>query len=136
MSLEMAIVRILFVVALIGASYHLRPFHLSAWYSALVGAGLGIFFVFLEVRLEKTSLKRLIGAAIGSILGVVGALMISRMLASTLIDASSASFLQVAFLLLLGYVGLVLGANKGDLLNLTAFGGIFSGERGSRTPVK
>ena len=27
------------------------------------------------------------------------------------------------------YIGLVLGANKGDMLNLQAFGGVFGSER-------
>ena len=54
----------------------------------------------------------------------------------TAIDKGSASFIQVGFLLLMGYVGLTLGANKGDLLNLSAFGGVFSGERGTRNVFK
>ena len=32
-------------------------------------------------------------------------------------------------MLLMAYVGLVVGANKGDLLNLAALGGIFGGEK-------
>jgi len=129
MSWEMAGVRFVFVLVIISASYHLRPFGLSALVSILLGAFLGIFFVFFEVRLEKASLKRLIGAAIGSILGILGALMISHLLNITSIDRSSLSFLQVTLLLLMAYVGLVLGANKGDLLNLSALGGLFSAER-------
>jgi len=136
MSLEMAVVRSFFVLIVIAASYHLRPFHLSARYASLVGAVLGILIVVFEARLEKTSLKRLIGAAIGSILGILGALMISHLLTYTAIDKGSASFIQVGFLLLMGYVGLTLGANKGDLLNLSAFGGVFSGERGTRNVFK
>jgi uncharacterized protein YacL len=81
------------------------------------------------MRLEKTSLKRLIGAALGSILGILGALMISHLLNVTSIDRNSLSFLQVVLLLLMAYVGLILGANKGELLNLAALGGLFSAER-------
>src|SRR5437588_10737802 len=32
-------------------------------------------------------------------------------------------------MLLMAYVGLIVGANKGDLLNLAALGGIFGGEK-------
>ena len=136
MSLEVAVIRVIFVIFFTGVSYQLRPFHLSGWSAALVGAVLGVFFVVFEMRLENTSLKRLIGAAVGSLLGILVALMISHMLTYTAVDPGSASFLQVAFLLLLGYMGLVLGANKGDLLNLSAFGGVFSGERGTKTTFK
>ena len=38
--------------------------------------------------------------------------------------------------MLMGYVGLILGANKGDLLNLSALGGLFGGERASRRAFK
>ena len=129
MSWEMAIVRSVFILILIAASYHLQPFQLSHLNSVLVGALLGFFFVLFEMRLEKASLRKLIGAAVGSILGILGALMISHLLNLTSIEKSSISFVQVALLMLMAYVGLVLGASKGDLLNLAALGGIFSGER-------
>ena len=136
MSWEMAIVRTIFVIVLAAASYHLQPFHLSSLPSALLGGSLGVSFVLFEMRLEKASLKRLIGAAVGSILGILGALMMSQLLNLTAIDRSSLSFLQVTLLLLMAYGGLVLGANKGDLLNLAALGGLFAGERQPRKNYK
>jgi len=129
MSWETLVVRSILVFVLMAVSYHLRPFQLSPLNSVAVGGLLGIFFVFLEMRLERASLKRLIGAAIGSILGILGALMISHLLNITAVDKKSLSFLQVSLLILMAYVGLVLGATKGDLLNLSALGGLFSAER-------
>jgi uncharacterized protein YacL len=129
---EMTLVRAIIVLSLVAASYHLRPFQLNPLSSVILGAVLGIFTVLLEVRLEKASLKKLIGAAIGSILGILAALMMSYLLTQTSIEERSVSFIQVALLLLLGYVGLILGSNKGDLLNLAALGGVFTGERHSR----
>ena len=129
MSWEMAIVRAIFILVLMTASYFLQPFHLSSWSSVLLGGALGAFFVLFEMRLEKASLRRLIGAAIGSILGMLGALMMGHLLNLTAIEKNSLSFFQVTLLLLMAYVGLILGANKGDLLNLSALGGLFAGER-------
>jgi uncharacterized protein YacL len=129
MSWELWAIRAIFVLVLSAASYHLQPFHMPSWPAALLGTGLGMFFVFFEIRLEQASLKRLIGAAVGSILGILGALMMSHLLNLTSIDRSVLSFFQVTLLLLMAYVGLILGANKGDLLNLSALGGLFSGER-------
>jgi uncharacterized protein YacL len=128
MSWEMTGIRIIFLLVIIVASFLLHPFGLSKSLSALLGASLGLFFIFFEMRLEKASLKRLIGAAAGSIFGILGALMISRLLSLTSLDKVSLSYLQVMLLLLMAYVGLVLGANKGDLLNLSALGGLFSSE--------
>jgi len=133
---ELAAARTIFVLVVTAVSYHLRPFHLSSLYSALLGLVLGAIIVLIEMRLEETSLTRLIGAAIGSILGIVGALMISHLLRYTTFEKGSVSFLEVVALLLMGYVGLVLGANKGELLNLAALGGLFSGDRQPRKTRK
>jgi uncharacterized protein YacL len=129
MSWEIWFVRVVFVLVLIAASYRLQPFALPLRASALLGGALGVFFVIFEMRLEKASLKRLIGAAVGSLLGTLGALMMGHLLNLTDIGKDTASFLQVTLLLLMAYVGLVLGANKGELLNLTALGGLFAAER-------
>jgi uncharacterized protein YacL len=128
MTWEMTGVRIIFVLIIIAASFQLHPFGLSKFFAALLGASLGLFFIFFEARLEKASLKRLIGAAAGSIFGILGALMISHLLSLTALEKVTLSFLQVTLLLLMAYVGLVLGANKGDLLNLSALGGLFTAE--------
>jgi uncharacterized protein YacL len=128
MSWELFIIRALFVIILSVTSYHLRPFHLSSLMSALLGGLLGVAFILFEMRLEKASLKRLIGGAAGAILGILAALMISHLLSLTAIEKSSMSYIQVTLLLLMAYVGLVLGATKGDLLNLSAMGGLFSAE--------
>jgi len=129
MSWEMALIRTIFVIVLIAASYYLRPLGLSAFKSCIVGALVGLFSVLFEIRLEKASLKRLIGAAVGSILGILGALMISHLLGDTEFPKETISFIQVALLAVMAYVGLVSGATKGDLLNLSALGGLFAAER-------
>ena len=136
MSWEMASLRAIFILSVITAAYHLRPFHWSSWVSALVGAALALAFVFIEMRLRKASLKRLIGAVVGGIFGVTGALVISHLLSLTSLEKASISYVQITLLLLLGYTGLVVGASKGDLLNLAAMGGLFSAERQGRKSSK
>ncbi|MGO8785885.1 MAG: PIN/TRAM domain-containing protein [Terriglobia bacterium] len=136
MSWEMGTVRVIFVVIISAAAIHLQPFGLSGIKSLVLGLILGVFFILFEIRLEKASLKRLMGAAFGSILGILGALMISHMLSLTAINNNAKSFIQVTLLLLMAYVGLVLGANKGDLLNLGAMGGIFATEKAPRKNYK
>jgi uncharacterized protein YacL len=136
MTWEMAGIRTIFVFIIIAASFQLHPFGLSRPLAALLGGCLGLFFIFFEMRLEKASLKRLIGAATGSIFGILGALMISYMLSVTSLEKVNLSFLEVTLLLLMAYVGLVLGANKGDLLNLSALGGLFSSESKPRRNFK
>ncbi|MDZ7638866.1 MAG: TRAM domain-containing protein [Bryobacterales bacterium] len=105
--------------------------------SGAVGALVGIVIVIFEIRLKQVSLKRLIGAAVGSVLGIVGAFLISLILERA-IPASSTTvpFLQIVILMWMGYVGLLVGATKGDMLNLSAFGGVFGSEKVSKQTFK
>ncbi len=129
-------VRMIFSLACVAAGYHFHPFGLSN----LVAAGVGFLFsisVFLfEVRLQRASLRRLIGAAIGSILGILGSYLMGLVLERTSIPDGSRSFLDVALLLVMTYIGLVIGASKGDMLNLQALGGLFGTERSMRRMPK
>ncbi len=136
MSWEMASLRIVFFISVITAAYHLRPFHWSSLVSSVVGAALASAFIVIEMRLRQASLKRLIGAAVGASMGILGALVISHLLSLTSLEKESTSYVQITLLLLMGYTGLVVGASKGDLLNLAAMGGLFSAERQGRKSSK
>ena len=127
--LETTFIRVVFCAVFIFSCYYFQPFELTKPWAAAVGVVTSAAIIIFEVRLRKTSLKQLIGAAIGSILGISGAAMIGSMLVKTTMDPETMSFLQIGLFLFMGYVGLVMGANKGDLLNLSALGGFFAGER-------
>ena len=85
--------------------------------------------ILFEVRLRKASLRRLIGAVTGSILGILGAYLTSLIFTHTTMPESTRSFFSLAVFLVMTYIGLVLGASKGDMLNLQAFGGVFGSEK-------
>jgi len=139
--LDLAIVRVIFVLVLTAAAYFLHPLQQapSPW-AALVGFLLGGCIIFFEVRLEQVSLKRLIGAAFGSVLGIIGAFLMSLVLRWVQPDGGALSntipFLQVSLLLWMTYIGLIVGANKGDMLNLSALGGVFGGEKAGKKAFK
>lgn len=133
---SLLIIRILFVLLLVTAAYFLRPFGLSGPLAAGVGLALGVVIVVFEMRVKEISLKRLIGAAAGSVLGILGAYLMSLVLASAMQGHQSLPFLQVALLLWMTYVGLVVGASKGDMLNLAALGGIFGGDKAGKQSFK
>jgi uncharacterized protein YacL len=137
--MDMAVIRLIFVLIVAAACWILQPFGLSKWpapAAAAAGAGIGLAIILFEMRLRAISLKRLIGAAIGSILGILGAYLFSVVIRNSLAAGSTQSFLQLLVMLLMAYVGLIVGANKGDLLNLAALGGIFGGEKQSKKSYK
>ena len=135
--LDLAIVRLIFILVISGCAYYFQPFHLSPVIAAVGGLVVGAAIILFELRVEKISLKRLIGAAFGSVLGIFGAFLMSLVLARINVENSATlHFLQLFLLLWMTYVGLVVGANKGDMLNLSALGGVFGGEKGPKKAFK
>src|SRR5579875_2472690 len=106
------------------------------WDMLLVRLIFAVAIILFEIRLRKASLRRLIGAATGSILGILGAYLTSLIFMHTTKPEATRSFFSLSIFLVMAYIGLVLGANKGDMLNLQALGGLFGTERGSRHSTK
>src|SRR5205085_7425821 len=105
-SVDVILIRFLFVCFVAITCFLFKPFGLSAEKDALVGALFGISIVIFEWRLCRVSLKRLIGAAIGSILGIVGAYLFALVIRSSIPPGQTQSFLQLLVMLLMAYVGL------------------------------
>ena len=134
--MDLILVRILFVIVVSVACYFIEPFRLSQSQDVGVGALVGLGIVVFEWKLRSVSLKRLIGAAIGSFLGICGAYLFALVIRSSVPAGNTQSFLQILVMLLMAYVGLIVGASKGDLLNLAALGGVFGGEKQGKKSYK
>jgi uncharacterized protein YacL len=133
---DIIFVRLLFVLVVGATCFVIEPFNLTRPWDAGVGALIGAGIVLFEWKLRTVSLKRLIGAAIGSILGICGAYLFALVIRSSVPPGHTQSFLQILVMLLMAYVGLAVGATKGDLLNLAALGGIFGGEKQGKKSYK
>ncbi len=134
--MDLVVIRLLFVLFVALTCYLIEPFGLPSKLDAGIGIIFGLAIVTFEWRLHRVSLKRLIGAAIGSVLGIIGAYLFALVIRSSLAPGRTQSFLMLMVMLLMAYVGLIVGANKGDLLNLAALGGIFGGEKQSKKSYK
>lgn len=143
MKFDILILRIAFVGMLILLGYLLNPFERTQrfglgiigteetrqWLSAGLGGILGALVIVFEIRVRQASLKTLIGAAVGSILGIVGAFLIGVLISiqkEAAVSAEMQTFLTISLMGFMGYIGLMVGAAKGDYLDLSALGGIFS----------
>jgi uncharacterized protein YacL len=101
----------------------------------LGAAAAGAVIVF-ELRVRALSLRRLIGAVAGSVLGIFGAALFCLVLRSAPLGGATSAVLQIFVLLVMTYVGLLVGANKGDLLNPAALGTVFAADRPTRRSAK
>ena len=147
MRFDVTLIRIVFIAALVSAGYYLKPFNGRPGLSAIIGAFIAVSTIFFETRIRKATLKTLIGGAVGSILGIAAATLIGWVISAQYgnqvgvgwitsaqdgapaeaygIPENFKTFLTLTVMLFMGYVGLVVGAVKGDYLDLTALGGIF-----------
>ena len=141
MGINTVLIRITFTAILVAAGWMLHPvpaqFGLASNVtSAIVAALIAIFIIIFEVRIQKASLKTLIGAAIGSILGIIGGVLIGFLISyQPSGDPNLKTFLTLSLAFLMAYVGLMVGAAKGDYLELSALGGIFS-DKANRRDMK
>ncbi|HUQ30560.1 MAG TPA: TRAM domain-containing protein [Pyrinomonadaceae bacterium] len=143
MRTNVILIRLVFTAILVASGYVLHPVS-GEWLastglvtgllaskitSALAAAFIALAIIFFEVRIRRASLKTLIGAAVGSIMGIVGAYLIGSLISrqeSLAVAPEMKTFLTLALTFFMAYVGLMVGAAKGDYLDLTALGGIFS----------
>jgi uncharacterized protein YacL len=144
MRIDVILIRIVFTAILVTAGYALVPIqqkyaglegkHLSAIIAAFIAGGIILF----ELRIRRASLKTLIGAAVGSIMGIVGGYLIGSLITNqeaAAIPPGTKTFLVTALMFFMAYVGLMVGAAKGDYLDLAALGGIFS-DKSARRDLK
>ena len=136
------ILRTAFIFLLAYVGYFLTPFNDPAGRpvpaaGGFAGLALGMIVILFELRAKKISLRQLIGGAVGSILGIVGAFLMAVVLQQALSSNHPAlPFMQVGLLLWMTYIGLVVGAGKGEMLNLSGLGGLFHGDKGVRQSFK
>jgi len=134
---DLLVIRILFIAVLSCAAFFLRPFGLNGPLAAAAGAAAGLSVVFFEIRIKQVSLTRLIGAAVGSVLGIFGAFLISLVLGHAMpASTTTVPFVEVVLLGWMMYCGLVVGAAKGESLNLSGFGGLFGAEKVAKSAFK
>src|ERR1041384_4045708 len=129
MHADVVLIRLLIPAFLISAGYILKPIADDAWISAGAGGLIAICIIVFELRIRRATLKTLIGAAVGSILGIIGAYLIGSLIShqhSSALEEQLKTFMTVALTFFMAYVGLMVGAAKGDYLDLSALGGIFS----------
>jgi uncharacterized protein YacL len=112
-----ALARLLFVAAVAYAAAVLRPLDIGPVLNVAFALALAVLVVVFESRLRATAVPRVLGALIGCAIG----LALARTIASGLFWTDSGDrrveFLHSFVLIVLPYLGLVLGAEHGEWLD-------------------
>src|SRR5258708_38545884 len=107
---DVVIIRVVFTAILIIAGYVLRPLKSDPWISAALGALDAICIMLFELRIRRATLKTLLGAAVGSILGLGGAYLTCQLIMSPQsMPYEVRTFFTLALASFMPYVGLVAG---------------------------
>src|SRR6266702_5818871 len=110
---DVIIIRLVFTGILVAAGYLLRPVPGNPWISAVIGALIAACIILFELRIRRATLKTLIGAAVGSIMGIVGAYLIASLIMrqeSMAVAPEVKTFVTLALTFFMAYVGLMVGA--------------------------
>ena len=108
--------RALFIGAVTYSAVLLRPLAGTTLLNAGFGLLLGAVVVVFEWRLRETSITHMLGAAIGGAIGLAVARMLGTALFWANPDDSRVAFLHAFILLVLPYLGLLIGGRKGEWL--------------------
>ena len=82
MRFDVVLIRLIFTAILLGAGYVLHPIPGNRFISMGAAGFVALAIIFFEMRIRRSSLKTLIGAAVGSILGIIGAYLIGSLISS------------------------------------------------------
>jgi uncharacterized protein YacL len=119
------LVRALFVLAVVYAAYVTRPFSPDLAFNIGAGAVLGLIMVAVETRLRHAEVTDLLGALIGGAIGLGLAKTIGAALFWANTGDQRVVFLHSFVLLVFPYLGIVMGARKGEWLKPARIAALF-----------
>jgi uncharacterized protein YacL len=118
-------VRVFLVACTGAASYTMRPFGLRGLSAAGAGFLIALVVLWAELRLRRAALGGILGGAFGAVFGVFAALLVTLVISRTNEPEPTKSFLEFATLFAFGYLGLVLGSDRGGELHTGSVSGFF-----------
>jgi len=105
---------VLFLVTIAG--YFFPPFSLPKLAGAAAAFFLSLVIVFLEIRIRKTQFKIIWGSTIGTFAGVFLGWFLGAVYQNVSDDGSTSTFLRIFFLIILPYIGFLVGKLKFEWL--------------------
>jgi uncharacterized protein YacL len=106
-----------FIVALItAAGYFFPPFHLDRIIGAGIGFVLSVVIVYLETRIRKSQFKIIWSSTVGTLAGVLLGWALGSIYQTIASDNPTTTFIRIFFLLIMPYIGFLVGTRKFEWL--------------------
>ncbi|MCP2604960.1 TRAM domain-containing protein [Candidatus Aminicenantes bacterium AH-873-B07] len=108
------ILRFIIIALISSIGYFYPPFKLSSFYGAILGFILGILIISLEVMIRRAQFKIIWGASIGTFLGIFLGWLMGLIYQFIARDYNTTYFIRIFFLLIMPYIGLLIGLSKSE----------------------
>ena len=106
-----------FIIALItAAGYFFPPFHLSNSIGAALAFLLGVIIIYLETRIRKSQFKIIWSSTLGTYAGVLLGWGLGSIYKTISQDVNTSSFIRIFFLIIMPYIGFLVGTRKFEWL--------------------
>ena len=119
------VIRVLFVLTCAGMGYFLHPWGLGRPEALVLGLAFSAGMIATEVKLRRLHSKVLFGGVAGMAIGLSLALGFGAITRQMVINRDTASFLQALYVVVMGYLGLVVGAKQGEWMTTDAVKALF-----------
>lgn len=107
-----------FIIALLAATGYFFPlFGLNRHGGAAIAFALGIIIMYLETRIRNTQFKVIWGSTIGTFAGIFLGWILGEVYQSISDDYSTVHFIRIFFLIIMPYIGFLVGSQKSEWLN-------------------
>ena len=136
MGVEFWLVRLFITACTTALCYKLAPFGLRGLSAASVGFLLALVILLAELRLRRAEIGGLLGGAVGTVLGMFAALLVTLVIARTDEPEPTKTFLEYAALFAFAYLGLVLGSERGGELKASSAVERITGQPVTSEPMK
>jgi len=111
------IFRLVVIAVVSAAGYFFPAFKLDPRISAAAAAGLAVIIMILESRIRKTQFKIIWGSMVGTFAGVALGWILGAVYRGLAQDSSTALFVRIFFLVIMPYIGFLVGTRKSEWLD-------------------
>jgi len=124
----------LFVLALITVGgYFYPPFKLNAAFGAAAALASGVLMMVLETRIRKAQFRVLWSAGLGLLLGLLLGWLLGAVYQSVVKTPEMAAFIRIFFLVIMPYIGVLIGTKKPEWLDPVHLVSVFKEKRAGRS---
>ena len=109
--------RVFIIGCLTAAGYFFPMFQLPREASAAIAFSIGVVIMYLETRIRRTQFKVIWSSTIGTFAGVFLGWCLGAIYRNITDDAPTALFIRIFFLIIMPYIGFLVGARKSEWLD-------------------